>query len=123
MNVTVSVIIDNREAFETASGTVYGPPPVRNSCGAVNVICATDAGAGVAGVGDGGAVTSLGGAPVGAVGGAPGAAVGGVVGVVVPGGTVGGVVGVAVAGGSAPTGGGRNCGVGVVIGTGAVGAG
>ena len=65
LNVTVSVIVDSRDAFATASGTVYGPPAVRNSCGAVMVICAADAAGIAGGVAGGGAVGSRGGGVAG----------------------------------------------------------
>ena len=74
LNVTVNVIIDNRDAFETASGTVYGPPAVRNSCGAVMVICAIEA-AGMGGVAAGAAVGSRGGTVAGVTGAAAGGSV------------------------------------------------
>ena len=146
LNVTVNVTIDSRDAFATLSGTVYGPPAVRNSCGAVIVTCAAGTG-GTPAAPLGATLGSRGGTPaggtapgggaigvtVGAGGTVPGAAPGGSAptgAIGGAGGTVGGTLapvgapagGAAVAGTGVPDGGGRNCGVGVVIAVGCAGA-
>src|SRR5438045_5082121 len=64
LNVTVSVITDNRDTLLIETGTVYGPPATRNSVpGVVMMICAAVGfGAGAPGGAGGVVVTSRGGA-------------------------------------------------------------
>ena len=133
LNVTVNVIIDNRDAFATASGTVYGPPAVRNSCGAVigdlrSRGCRDQAASLAAPQSDRAEARSqvrlarqqaAASPPAAHAAGAGGTPAGGVTGVVGGAAAVGG--GTPVAGTGVPEGGGRNCGTGVVIGAGCAG--
>src|SRR4051812_23467382 len=66
LNVTVNVTVEMRDALATVSGTVYGPPATRNSCGAVTLTWATDGGGTPWAAATGGAVGSRGAAAGGA---------------------------------------------------------
>src|SRR5438093_11148227 len=69
LKVIVSVTLDTRDAPVIDTGTVYGPPPTRNSVpGGVTSTCAA-AGVAAGGVAGGTAAGGVGGGAVGAPGG------------------------------------------------------